>query len=268
MKPFALALSLAFGSICTPVAADDVDLTVEELIARFEPMGYEVELLVNHAAAAASVGHELLPTQVLFLTNSRLESSLIRREQTVAIDLPVRFLVWKDDAGEVQVETNGVGFLIDRHGLPVFDSKLARLNRALSPYTSGEGLNLLHSDRDVEGTVAALLETLGERGFRIPAVIHFADRAHHRGRALRPTTLVLFGNPAVGTPLMQNARSIGLDLPQKMLIYETADSQVVMAWNDPFFLASKHDVIGEDMRLGNIANALQNIAETAGGLNP
>lgn len=261
-----------FALLSTPGAADELPTTVPETVGfirdKLEQQGFEIEALIDHSAAAASVGLVLPPTQVLFFGRQKTDQSLIRRGQKVALDLPLRFLVWEDDAGVVQIDTNRVGYHIDRHELPTFDFLFLLLGGVLGQFGGLEsGILMVESERSFDDTVAALLEDLEGRGFRIPFSIDYAERAGRRHR-IRPTTIVAFGNPNVGTPLMQNSRSIGLDLPQKMLVFEDAHGRVKLAYNDPFFLGSKHDVVGEDARLGAIAAALQNIAETAGGIAP
>ena len=261
------------GNTGTPVVADELPETVPEAVDfirdTLERQGFDIELTVDHAAAAASVGLNLPPTQVVFFGNKRTDTALIKRSQTVALDLPLRFLVWEDDIGNVRVNTNDMGFLMDRHELPTFDLRLHIVSNVLTQFgDTDNGIQLVESEQSFDDTVAALLETLEARGFRIPLVADYAERAEEIGKPLRPTTLVMFGNPNVGTPLMQNSRSIGLDLPQKMLVYQDKRGHIRLAYNDPFYLASKHDVIGEETRLGNIANALRNIAETAAGVAP
>jgi uncharacterized protein (DUF302 family) len=87
----------------------------------------------------------------------------------------------------------------------------------------------------------------------------------HRGNAssvemdLPPTVVIMFGNPAAGTPLMQDSRSIGVDLPQKMLVWDD-DGEVKITYNDPEHLAERHGIEGQDELLGNIRNALDALA--------
>ena len=76
---------------------------------------------------------------------------------------------------------------------------------------------------------------------------------------LPPTVVIMFGNPAAGTPLMQDARTIGVDLPQKMLVWEDED-EVKITYNDPEHIAERHGIDGMDELIGNIRNALDAIA--------
>jgi uncharacterized protein (DUF302 family) len=80
---------------------------------------------------------------------------------------------------------------------------------------------------------------------------------------LPPTQLLVVGNPALGTPLMHDAPTLALDLPQKMLVYEDDDGTVRIAYNDPFFLADLHVLSGQEERLQSIADALAALAEQA-----
>ena len=72
--------------------------------------------------------------------------------------------------------------------------------------------------------------------------------------------------PSVGTPLMQEQQSIGIDLPQKFLVWEDDSGNVNITYNDPFALAKRHSIEGQDARLENISNALHNFARMGAGL--
>ena len=75
--------------------------------------------------------------------------------------------------------------------------------------------------------------------------------------------LVIFGNPKIGTPLMQCAQSIGMDLPQKAFISEDESGQVWFSYNDPMYLAKRHDVKGCDEVLKKVSNALAKFSAKA-----
>ena len=80
---------------------------------------------------------------------------------------------------------------------------------------------------------------------------------------LNPTRIILFGNPRLGTPLMQNAQTIGLDLPQKILVYQEENGTVKVAYNDPLYLKERHGVTDKDPILEKISNALHKLTEVA-----
>jgi uncharacterized protein (DUF302 family) len=80
------------------------------------------------------------------------------------------------------------------------------------------------------------------------------------GKALRPTEVIIFGNPQGGTPLMECAQSAGIDLPLKALVWEDAAGQVWLGYNDPAYLGQRHGV-AQCAVLPNLAKALAGIAE-------
>ncbi len=80
---------------------------------------------------------------------------------------------------------------------------------------------------------------------------------------MRPTELLIFGNPKVGTPLMQCSQSAAIDLPQKALVYEDQEGQVWLTYNDPHYLANRHKITGCDEVIKKIENALKNFSNAA-----
>ena len=84
------------------------------------------------------------------------------------------------------------------------------------------------------------------------------------GLELEPTIEIFFGNPAVGTPLMQIARTVAIDLPQKILITQ-ADDGVRVLHNDPGYLATRHG-LGDAPQLAIQSGALQSLANVAAGV--
>jgi uncharacterized protein (DUF302 family) len=76
---------------------------------------------------------------------------------------------------------------------------------------------------------------------------------------------MIFGNPKLGTPLMQQAQTLAIDLPQKMLVYQTETGEVFVAYNDPLYLAKRHNVSESREEFARIASALKILAETATG---
>ncbi len=107
---------------------------------------------------------------------------------------------------------------------------------------SGEsGILSIASAHDVKSTADRFEKTLEEKGMTLFGRINHADAARNVGQVLRPTELIVFGNPKVGTRLMQCAQSIAIDLPQKALIWEDEKGKVWFSYNDPGFLAKRHD---------------------------
>ncbi len=87
------------------------------------------------------------------------------------------------------------------------------------------------------------LETLAQsRGLTIFARIDFSGDAQKVGLTMRPTQLLIFGNPKAGTPLMIVSPSIAIDLPLKALAWEEADGKVWLSYNKPEYLKERHGV--------------------------
>lgn len=81
---------------------------------------------------------------------------------------------------------------------------------------------------------------------------------------LRPTKIILFGNPMLGTPLMQASATSAIDLPQKIVVFEEK-GQVNIAYNDPIYLKERHSIENLNEVITKIANALDNITNKAAG---
>jgi uncharacterized protein (DUF302 family) len=105
-----------------------------------------------------------------------------------------------------------------------------------------DGLITLRSSNDFATTLARFLEFLADKRVTIFAQIDHAAGAAAAGLALPPTTLVIFGNPTTGTPLMQVAQIAGIDLPLKALVWQAADGTVNLTYNAPAWIANRHGI--------------------------
>lgn len=132
-----------------------------------------------------------------------------------------------------------------------------------TPVHAGEGMVNVKSAHPVATTADRLENILEAKGMKVFNRLNHAAGAASVGKELRPTELVIFGNPKVGTPLMQCSHSIAIDLPQKALIWEDAAGQVWLSYNDPQFLALRHATEGCDPVLKKVAGALANFAKAA-----
>ncbi|MGF2736866.1 DUF302 domain-containing protein [Marinobacter sp. DUT-1] len=128
---------------------------------------------------------------------------------------------------------------------------------------AADGLIVVQSNHGVTETADRLEAVLQDKGMKIMNRINHAAGAESAGMELRPTELVIFGNPKVGTPLMQCAQSVAADLPQKALIWEDEQGQVWLGYNDPAYLKARHAIEGCDEVLDKVNNALANFAEAA-----
>jgi uncharacterized protein (DUF302 family) len=125
------------------------------------------------------------------------------------------------------------------------------------------GLINVKSFHDVKNTADRLDNILREKGMTIFVRINHTEGARKVGKELRPTELVIFGNPKVGTPLMQCGQTAAIDLPQKALIWQDENGQVWLTYNDPHYLATRHGIEGCQAVLDKVKNALKNFAQAA-----
>jgi uncharacterized protein (DUF302 family) len=117
------------------------------------------------------------------------------------------------------------------------------------------------SSHSVDETVEKLKGILQARGVALFALVDHSGEAEKVGMKMRPTKLLIFGNPKAGTPLMLTAPSCAIDLPLKILIWEDRESKVWISYNSPQYLQKRHGLPQE--LLQNIA-VVENLAISAG----
>jgi uncharacterized protein (DUF302 family) len=129
---------------------------------------------------------------------------------------------------------------------------------------SDDGLITLASNHPVRETMDRLEAVLREKGITIFARIDHAAGAAAVDMKLRPTELIIFGNPKSGTPLMQSRQSIGIDLPLKMLGWQDTAGKAWLSYNDPAWLARRHGVGAEaEAAVAGLAKVLATLAAGA-----
>lgn len=133
------------------------------------------------------------------------------------------------------------------------------------PAAAGDGLVVKESAHSVSGTLDRLAGLLRDKGLTVFTRIDHAAGADKAGLDLPPTQLLVFGNPKLGTPLMQDSRTAGLDLPQKALAWRDADGTVRLAYTDPAHLAARHGLDESGAVLDRIASALDAFSDHATG---
>ena len=95
-----------------------VEQTVERLTALLHAKGVTVFALVDHSGEAAKVGMKMPPTKLLIFGNPKAGTPLMLAAPSVAIDLPLKILVWEDAQGRTWLSYNSPAYLKERHGLP------------------------------------------------------------------------------------------------------------------------------------------------------
>lgn len=115
------------------------------------------------------------------------------------------------------------------------------------------GLITEPSNHSVDETTQRLQSALQAKGIALFALIDHSGEAEKVGIPMRPTKLLIFGNPRAGTPVMIAAPTAAIDLPLKILIWEDSDGKVWLSFKDPTYLANRHGIPAE--LLQNIAAA-------------
>ena len=126
-----------------------------------------------------------------------------------------------------------------------------------------KGLVTLQSNHSVKDTADKLASIIDSKGMTVFARVDHQKNAAGVNLELRPTLVIMFGNPKAGTPLMQCEQSVAIDLPQKILISEDADDKVWLSYNNPDYLKTRHDIQGCDTAIDNISKALSGISQAA-----
>ena len=134
---------------------------------------------------------------------------------------------------------------------------------SVNPVHAQDGLVKKLSARSVQETMDNLERLARKKGLTVFARIDHAAGAAKVGKALLPTQLLIFGNPAMGTELMTSKRTSAIDLPIKVLIWEEPDGKVWIAYNAPQYLAERHDIRNRGATLEQMRNAVKALVSAA-----
>ena len=131
---------------------------------------------------------------------------------------------------------------------------------------SSAGLIALASTAPHVATVRRLDASLAQRGLTVMLRWDHAAAAVAAGLSMPPSLLVLFGDPRVGTALMQARPSVAIDLPLKLLVWDDASGGTWVGYNDPAWLRTRHGLAAPADGADRMADQLHRIAsEIAGG---
>jgi uncharacterized protein (DUF302 family) len=117
-----------------------------------------------------------------------------------------------------------------------------------------------HSPRETMDRFEAVVK---QRGLTVFARIDHAAGAQKVDLTLRPTELLIFGNPRSGTPLMQASQTMGLALPMKVLVWQDAESKVWIGYDAPADAAAERGVPRDHPVVGQVTQALQGLTAEA-----
>jgi uncharacterized protein (DUF302 family) len=125
------------------------------------------------------------------------------------------------------------------------------------------GLITMKSPHSVDETLDRFEAAVKSKGMTVFARVDHTKGAAKVDLELRPTQVLIFGNPKIGTLLMQSNQTAGIDLPLKLLAWQDADGQVWIAYNDPGYLVQRHNISDREEVVAKMRKALGNFTATA-----
>jgi uncharacterized protein (DUF302 family) len=126
-----------------------------------------------------------------------------------------------------------------------------------------EGLTSIRSGFGPKETMDRLEAEIRAQGMKVFARIDHAAGAAEVGLTLAPTELIIFGNARGGTPLMQSAQTVGIDLPLKILVWEDTAGTTWISYNEPSWIAQRHSVANAEPVVSKMAAALSAMSKAA-----
>ncbi len=140
---------------------------------------------------------------------------------------------------------------------------LAQATQATQADQAADGVQAVQSRYSVQQTVDKMEQVLKNRKMTLFAKIEHAKAAHKVGIELRDTVLLIFGNPKLGSPLMQCQQSVAIDLPHKVLIWEDANGKVWISYNQPQYLQKRHQISNCEATLAKMEKGLAAMVQSA-----
>ncbi len=128
---------------------------------------------------------------------------------------------------------------------------------------ASDGLVSVQSDFNASETAERFVNIIQKKGLTLFARINHKKNAAGVDLELRPTEVIIFGNPKVGTPLMQCSQKVAIELPQKALIWEDNEGKVWFSYNDPGYLKKRHDIQNCDKVINKVSNILGKLSKAA-----
>lgn len=253
-------------------SVDDVYSSVKSSV---ESQGFTVVAEVNHSAAAEGIGTILRPTRTIIFGNPEGGTQLMQADQRIGIDLPLKMLVYEDDGDEASTHVAyfDATTLLDRYDIEN-EALEDNINTALDEISAGgkirdprfvgdtkDDLIVKNSTMSAAVTFDSLEAVLIANDFNIVAKVEHDVAAASVGLTLRPTKVIIFGKPEVGTQLMQSNNKIGIDLPLKVLVWEDENGDVKLGYYDASFLTDRYDIRDRDEVVDMINIALSNLTE-------
>lgn len=125
------------------------------------------------------------------------------------------------------------------------------------------GLLIKSSQYSVNETINRLESIVKKKGITVFARINHAQGAKKAGLELAPTELLIFGNPKLGTPLMQSSQPVGIDLPLKAIAWQDKEGKVWLGYNTPAYIAERHSINDKAAVIKKMTGALDKFSNYA-----
>ena len=243
-----------------------------QLRTQIEAKGFKIIADVDHAASAEKVGLELRPTRLLVFGNPLGGTKLMQQDQLMGIELPLKILLWEDENAKVNLSFYNGSVLTSRYGLNEPQTVIEKVNAALSgfaglaeevnvqsPELSKDKIITKKSNHNADSTFTRLKDIVASKGLSIMAEVPHDKAAAKVDLELRPTRLLIFGNPKVGTLLMQSEQKLGIDLPLKILVHEDENGDVFVSYYNASFLSSRYGITDKEEVVNKVNGALDGI---------
>ena len=147
--------------------------------------------------------------------------------------------------------------------LIAFCALASRAALAQAGPSSGTEIVTVTSNASFDSTLARLERAAVARGLTIALKLDHAAAARRAGLSLRPTTLVIAGNPAAGTPLMLADQTIAVELPLRFLVWQGEDGRARVSYDPIRSIAARHHITGRDELLARMTGAIESIVKDA-----
>ncbi|MEJ2180809.1 MAG: DUF302 domain-containing protein [Gammaproteobacteria bacterium] len=127
------------------------------------------------------------------------------------------------------------------------------------------GMITKKSNYSAKETIDRLEDVLKKKGITIALRWSHSDKANNVDIPLRPTVLLIFGNPKLGSNFFTSKQTSGIDLPMKALAWEDEKGQVWLTYNDPSYIAKRHGITNRDEVVKKMTGALDKFSSAATG---
>ncbi|SKB75140.1 Uncharacterized conserved protein, DUF302 family [Salegentibacter holothuriorum] len=234
---------------------------------------------IQHSEEAKKAGLELSAKNLFIFGNPKQGTLLMQCDQLAGLDLPLKILVYKIE-NQTKITYSSVNYLKQRYELKKARN-LGDLNKALKNIASkvsgnrvkksGEfklnkhqGIISEISEFDFQTTYERLVSAIETNlNLQIFSEIDHFKNAEEINLGMRPTRLIIFGNPRIGTPIMQENAKIALELPVKFLVWRDEAGIVKISYNDPAFLVERFKLTKNIPQLEAMKSALENLSMNA-----